>query len=83
MSIIKYQRPKLITIISLLAGLVVLMLSSIMLKAVPACHQCTPTGGCITTGYGFNECHSDWKNGKLVSCTLSGGECGGGGGELQ
>lgn len=37
--------------------------------------QCNPRYGCVTTTYGFDKCVSEWKNGQLVSCTLSGGQC--------
>lgn len=78
---IKKRWVKLFTIICLFSGLSILITSGIMLMAAPACMQCNPRSRCITTGYGFHECQSNWKDGQLVSCNLSGGECGGGSAE--
>jgi len=44
--------------------------------AAPACMQCHPRHGCESAEYGFHECTSVWRDGQLISCTLSGGECG-------
>lgn len=61
---------------------VVLLVASIFctvskLQAEQAtCMTCDPTSGCIKTGYGFNNCTSNWQNGQLIDCHLSGGACG-------
>ena len=67
----------------ILLGVSILLLATALavtairaLAAGDACMTCHPVYGCTTTNYGFSECVSEWRNGKLIRCSLSGGACG-------
>ena len=68
---------KIVLLFAIILTIGVLLSNILDLRAASTCMTCHPTQGCLTTTYGFNNCTSSWSNGQMISCTLSGGECGG------